>query len=352
MNRLGGTHPDRTAPLILYQLSCRFQTVWMVPYSILVRRMRRHRTLLILTFILVVAATAGVIVYERIARPARAVLLLPEGNFLLYVNFSPAHFFDLGQMAIQSDPEYQEFLQQTGFHFEHDLDSMAISQRNPGDLDSESSAILTGHFDQDRVSSYLKKLSVSTENYADKTIYLFHNQDHVVRACVLDANTVAVTNMPSAEPMHSIIDKSRNPRLIGNGPFLVENYYRHVPLGSLAWAMFRAPSTPGSQLPGGMNVDFLQNTVSVASLRYTGSIRFRLEVLSENEADAKRVVEAANTFLVLGRGASESLKPGGPDKDVKAVFDSIQVQQTGNVTVVTITIPQEFVQKLAASLNH
>src|SRR5215467_4287081 len=106
--------------------------------------MRRYRTLLILGLILVVAATAGVVVYQRIARPSRGVLLLPEGNFLLYVNFSPAHFFDLSQMPLQSDPGYQDFLQQTGFHFEHDLDTIAVSQHNPGDFDSESSAIFIG----------------------------------------------------------------------------------------------------------------------------------------------------------------------------------------------------------------
>src|SRR5579863_1371270 len=103
--------------------------------------MRRHRKLLIFLLVLVVAAAAGVVVYERVARPARAVLLLPEGNFLLYVNFTPVHFIDLGQMPAQSDPQYQDFLRQTDFHFEHDLDTIAISQRNPGDMNSESSAI-------------------------------------------------------------------------------------------------------------------------------------------------------------------------------------------------------------------
>ncbi|HKE33408.1 MAG TPA: hypothetical protein VKD65_16870, partial [Candidatus Angelobacter sp.] len=103
---------------------------------------------------------------------------------------------------------------------------------------------------------------------------------------------------------------------------------------------------------GDIKMDFLQNTTSVASLRYTGSIRFRLEVISASEANANNVTQSANTFLVLGRGAVESLNTGGPDKDVKEVFDSIQVQQNGNRTIVTIVIPQNFVKKMSEAMNR
>jgi hypothetical protein len=313
--------------------------------------MRRHRKLLIFLLVLVVAAAAGVVVYERVARPARAALLLPEGNFLLYVNFTPVHFIDLGQMPAQSDPQYQDFLRQTDFHFEHDLDTIAISQRNPGDMNSESSAIFTGNFNQGRLNGYLERLANGKESYADRTIYLIQQEGHTVRACIVDAKTVAVTNMDSAEPMHSIIDKSRG--VTSASPALVKDYYHYVPFGSLAWAMFRVSSEPrASQLPGGINVDFLQNTVSIISVRYTGSIRVRAEVVSANEAEASRVLQAANTFLLLAKGAGETFSPGGTHKDVKAVFDNIQVQQTGNRTVISVTIPQAFVQKMAARMNQ
>jgi hypothetical protein len=315
--------------------------------------MLRHRKLLILSVFLIVATAVGLVVYQRIARPARAVLLLPDGNFLLYVNFSPAHYLDLGQLPAQSDPQYQDFLQQTGFHFEHDLDTIAVSQRNPGDFNSESSAIFVGSFDQGRLNAYLQKLSSGTEAYAGKTIFSIRQEGHTVRACMVDAKTVAVTNMESAEPIHSIIDKARGSYLASTSSSLMQNYYGYVPFGSLAWAMLRLPSQPGgAQLPGGMNMDFLQNSVSVISVRYTGSIRVKAEVISANAADAARVLQAANMLLALGQSAKESLSPAGADKDVKAVFDSIQVQQNGNRTAVTVTIPQDFVKKMAEKIQH
>lgn len=311
----------------------------------------RHRKLLFLSIFLIVATAVGVVVYQRVARPARAVLLLPEGDLLLYVNFSPAHFFNLGQMPIESDPKYQDFLQQTGFHFEHDLNTIAVSQRNPGDQDSESSAVFTGSFDKDRLLRYIQALSTGSENYADRTIFSIRQADHLVRACIVDPQTVAVTNMQSPAPMHAMIDKAR-----GSSPAeassLLRDHYGDVPFGSLAWAMFRVPQHPGSQLPGGVNLDFLQNTVSIISVRYTGSIRVKAEVISANDVDAGHVLQAANMFLVLGRGAAESLSPTGPDKDVKAVFDNIQVQQNGNRTVISVVVPQDVVKKVSEKINH
>ena len=317
----------------------------------------RHRKLLILVLVLVVAATAGVVVYQRIASPARAVLLLPDGDLLIYANLTPVpfvnvgQFIDVDQLPGQSDPQYQDFLKQTNFHVERDLATIAVSLRNPGDSNSEFSAIFTGKFDQDGLRAYMQRHSTGDESYAGKTIFAIRGPDHVVRACIVDAKTVAVTNTAAADPMRSIIDKAGRSYSLGEASPLVRDYYHYVPFGSVGWAMLRM-SPQASQLTGGMKMDFLQNTVSVVSVRYTGSIRIRAEVISASQSDAVQVLQALNTFLVLGRGAAESLSPGGPDKDVKAVFDNIQVQQNGNRTALNISIPQEVVKKVAAKMNH
>lgn len=314
--------------------------------------MKRRKWLLVALFF-VAAVAIGFVVYRWIAPPPRAVRLLPEGNFLLYVNFSPAHFLDLGQFtANQTAPEYQEFVRQTGFHFEKDLDTFAISQRNPGDFDSESAAIFTGHFDQARLSDYLKKLSSSTELYADKTIYSIQNDRHTVRACLVNADTVAVTNMPSAEPMHGIIDKSRG-AYFSKGPYLAESHYHDIPFASLVWAILRVPAGKGAiELPNGITLDFLQNTTAVMSVRYTGSIRIRADLFSQSESDATQVKEAADTFIAWARTFAEAENAGGPDKDVKTAFDSIQVQQSGKRTVISMVIPQEFVKKMVSGIKE
>ncbi|MBZ5525046.1 MAG: hypothetical protein LAP21_22685 [Acidobacteriia bacterium] len=311
--------------------------------------MDRRLKLLILCLFLVVIAAIGLAVYYHVSAVPAHALLLPEGNLLVYANIKPAHLFDQGRSAPpRLDPEYRDFVEQTGIQFERDLDEVAISQRFPGaERDTESSAIFTGTFDPARLRNYLQKISSASEGYADKTVFSIQHEGHIVRAAILDARTVAVTNMESAEPLRAIIDKYRNPSLAGNGAYLLQTYYRHVPAASLAWMIYRVPqhSAPAT-LPGGMSFSFLENTVSVTSMRYAGSISLKSEVFTVDEAAARDLAESAGTFLAVYRTAGDSAGQKGPDQDVKAAIDSIQVQQAGNRAVFTATIPRGFLRKI------
>ncbi|HEY6968523.1 MAG TPA: hypothetical protein VJA94_04910 [Candidatus Angelobacter sp.] len=316
----------------------------------------RHRKLLILIiFLVAVAAVAGV-VYYRMARPGRAVLLLPDGDVVIYADLAPipfvnvGQFIDVDQLPGQSDPEYRDFITQTNFHVERDLKTIAISIRNPSEANPELAAVFTGKFDLDGLRTYMQGHSTGSESYAGKTIFSVRGADHLVRACLVDSSTVAVTNTDSADSIHSIIDKATHSYRSGEAPPLVRDYYNYVPFGSLGWAMLRVPAQ-NSQFTGGMKMDFLQNAVAVISVRYTGSVRIRADVISANQADAAKVLEAFNQFLAFGRAAAESLG-SGPDKDVKAVFDRIQVEQKGNETIVNVVIPQEVVKKVGQKMSQ
>lgn len=313
--------------------------------------MDRHRKLLVVIIVLLlVIAAVGFVVYHRIAEPARAVLLLPDGNLLLYANLSPMHIFDIGPMPNQTDPEYQDFIQNTGFHFEKDLDTIAVSFKEINDRDPEPSVVLVGHFDQNRLANYLHGRASGTESYKDKSIFVIHHGNDLVRACLLDSTTVALTIMQSADSIHQIIDKSLGSE--SSGPSLMQ-YYQYVPFGSLAWVMLRAPEdVPSKEVVPGVDADFLRNTVSILSVRYTGSIRIKLDIISQSDERAKQVEEAANTLLAFARMGGASISPSGPDKDVKSVFDNIQVQQAGRQTTISAVVPQSFVQKMSEKIKN
>jgi stage V sporulation protein SpoVS len=100
------------------------------------------------------------------------------------------------------------------------------------------------------------------------------------------------------------------------------------------------------QLPGGFSFSFPADAVAVGSLRYTGSLLLRADVFTQSEAQARQIVDSANTNLALVRGISQFVKERGTDKDVKAAFDSIQVEQKENVAVFTATIPQSILKKI------
>src|SRR5436309_266279 len=291
--------------------------------------------------------------FRWLSRPPAAMRLLPEGELLLYGNLKLVHLFDAKtSRAPSSDPDYQSFIDQTGIRFERDLDEVAMSMRNPG-ADAESSSIFIGRFDPNRLRNYLQKLAAANEKYADKTVFSVPHDGRTVRVCILADNEVAVTNMASAEPLHRMIDKFRNAALAAQGPYLAEHYYSYVPFRSAAWLVYRVPSQAGmAQLPEGLSFDFLQNTTGVVSLQYPlwvgRPLKLKAEIFAESEANAADVAESAQNFLSLYRSVSQSVGTRGADRDIKKVFDSIQVNQKDNRAIVTASIPQAFLKKITS----
>jgi hypothetical protein len=308
--------------------------------------MLKHRKLLILASLLVALTVAAFFLYRHTARSPEPARLLPEGDLILYANLKPVHMFDLGKNgSVQPEGDYKDFVDQTGIQFERDLDEAAMSRRDTTDgREVESSEIFVGRFDQHRLRNYLQKLSSGTDQYRNCTIYSIAHEGHVVRVALLDDSRVAATNMASPEPMHGIIDRTFKS---SNGPALLKEHYNDVPLGSLAWLIDRVSNKPDNvQLPGGFGLTLPADTVAVASLRYTGSLLFRADVFAQSDAQAKQIVDSANTHLAMVRSIGQMIKMKGPDQDVKAAFDSIQVEQKENVAVFTATIPQTILKKI------
>jgi hypothetical protein len=307
--------------------------------------MFKHRKLLILAILLVAAAAVGFVLYRHSTQVPEITRLLPEGDLIIYANLKPVHLFDLNKSgSVQPQGEYKDFVDRTGIQPERDIDEVAMSRRDTSDgRDVESSEIVIGHFDQNRLRDYLQLLSSAREPYRNYTIYTIAHEGHTVRVALLDAGKVAITNMASPEPMHGIIDRSLKPSA---GPVLL-SHYSDVPLGSLAWLIGRIPNKPDNvQLPGGFAITLPAEAVAVGSLRYTGSVLLRADVFAQSEAQARQIVDSANSHLALVRSIGQFIKTKGPDQDIKAAFDSLQATQKENVAIFTATIPQSVLRKI------
>jgi hypothetical protein len=247
---------------------------------------------------------------------------------------------------VQPQGEYRDFVEQTGILIERDLDEVAMSRNKPPSTDEEWSQIYAGRFDQQRLRHYLEKISSERSTYRDHTIFTVQHEGHAVRVVMLGQKRVAVTNMKAVEPIRAIIDASYD---LPIGIPLLREYYKIVPLTSLGWIIARFPpasSTP--QIPLGLSFDFLNDTVTVASLRYQGDLLLEADVIGRGEDDARRIADDASNFLNVSRGAAQALGTRGVDRDVKAAFDSIQVQQKKNVAVFTATLSQRILKKLVS----
>lgn len=322
----------------------------------------RQRKLWIALAVLLVAAAIAAVVYLRSRAAPEAARLLPESDAVLYINLRLmrlAHVFGEAP-PVSYDPDYDQFVKETGFQFERDLDQAAFALHAPsgpaagngGFLEgARYSEIFIGKFDAQRATAYFRKLSGNTEDYRDAVIYAIPHEGRTVRVGILGLDTVAVSNMPDTAAIHQMIDKYRAAAWPASGPSLVREHYRQVPLASVAWALASVPAQPAQGpalvLPGGMEmpVRWLAGSTILASARYLGALHLRIEALTQSENDARQVLETIKTFLALVKGLESSMTQGGADADVKAFFDSLKVEEHGSRVALTATIPQGFIRK-------
>lgn len=314
--------------------------------------LRRRRKLLIALVVVLIAGAIGLAVWLRKHAPPDAVRLLPEvEDGVFYLNLKPLRLAGVLKPATPREPEYEQFVRETGFVFERDLDQAAFAVHGPGNAGGETrySEIFVGRFDGARLETYFKKLAKEVENYRETTVYAVPHEGRTVRIAILGVDQVAVSNLGNAGAIHEIIDHYYSAAVPRGGPALVRAHYHDVLLGSVAWFIgnigkadvFKQPPK-GLDLPmvGGL---FGGSTV-VASVRYTGAVHLKLEAFTAGETDAQNIGTNLETLLTIFKGAQPG--PGVNDEDMKAFFESIQVEEKKERVILTATLPQGFLKKM------
>jgi hypothetical protein len=321
--------------------------------------MRKRRIWLVAGVLVAVLLIAGA-VYMRKLAPPEVARLLPESDGVVYISLSGfrlATKFGDSPVAFSREPDYEEFIRQTGFQFERDLEEVAVAihpaEATPTPFGPRSqrrfSEIFHGTFDSTKLNHYLHKLAGGVEKYQNTEVFSIPHDGRTVRVAILSVNLVAVSNVGDPAVIHTMIDRHQKIAAPFGGSKLLSDHYRHVPLGSSAWAIVALPSEQGRgmtlPLPNGIDFQLPAQTVTVASVRYLGSIQFKAESFTANEADAKQLTDSLNNFFQLFRSVESSVQPSGPDPDVKAFFDSIKVEQKDTRSVLTAELPLGFVKK-------
>ena len=322
--------------------------------------MRRRTRLTILSVVLFAAALVVLVVLRKQAPPEPA-RLLPGADAFAYVDLKWVRRLDrLGQVPpVPHEPEYDEFIKETGFQFERDLDEAAFAVHYPGTpaapgTEMRFTEVFTGRWNSSRVADYLGKLAHSVSDYRGVQIFDIPLEGRTVRVAMLAVGTVAVSNSDDPQVVRGIIDRSRKLASPFGGPALLRRYYRRLPFGSLAWAIVSNPA----QLPGGQVTDallppdyrqLLSGSVLVASVRFLRAIHIRADAFFQQEARASLMAEKLGALLTIFHGLQPTIASAGPgDKDVKTFFDSLKIAQDKNRVTLTAIVPLDFIKKVFA----
>jgi len=321
--------------------------------------MRIRRRLPIFLAVLLIAAAVALAVVLRKHAPPEPARLLPGADGFVYVNLGWMRRANItGELPpVPHDPDYEKFIQATGFQFERDLDEAALAIHYPASLPGAKpdnaqprySEVFVGRIDDERLRAYLRQISSSVENYETRDIYNIPIEGRTVRVSILGVDTVAASNLDDPLVIRGIIARSRKLASPFGGPALLRQYYKEVPFASVGWAVFKIqPSGDVSTNPTGLSFLFQKPATVVASVRYLGAVHFKAQAFTGSDEEAKQLAERIDAFLNLFRTAESTVSTPGPDPDIKAFFDSLKIRPERDRAVLTATVPQGLIRKALA----
>jgi hypothetical protein len=158
--------------------------------------------------------------------------------------------------------------------------------------------------------------------------------------------------MPTAEQIHSILDRHRSAASPFSGSSLLSARYRDVPLLSSAWGIGHIGlpfSERGYISAFGLQLPLPEDTTFVASLRYTGSLRLRIEQISATEADAAQAVQKLSMLLELFKGLQQIQPRNSQDVAFLKMIASIKLDQHKDRAVLTTTVPIEVLESITST---
>jgi hypothetical protein len=306
---------------------------------------RTRKTLLVVAAVLVLLAVA---IFLRSKAPPEAARLLPESDGIIYVNFKPirtfTHFKDL--KPPERVPDYQQFVEATGIDWERDLDQVAIALHRMPDPNGPNgpvaySMVLVGKLTGKKLNNWLDAHAASRETYGGHTIYDIPSEGRTVRVTQIGYDMIAVSNTPTPEQIHSMLDRHRAAALPFAGSSLLERYYKEIPLLSIAWGMGQigAPfSESGAIKIFGFSLPIEADSTIIASIRWAGALHLRVVEIAADESTATAQAASLATLVTMARGFTAPLGDSLANNGLKELLKTAEVNQKQDRVLLTATV--------------
>ena len=323
---------------------------------------RTRRTLWIVAAVLLLLAVA---VFLRSKAPPEAARLLPESDGILYVNLKPVRaFLHKDMKPPQRVPEYQQFVDATGIDWEQDLDQVAVALHRVPDPNGPNgpvaySMVLVGKLTGKRLNTWLDSHATARESYAGHTVYSIPSEGRTVRVAQIGYDMVAVSNTPTPEQIHSMLDRHSTAAWPFSGSTLLAQHYHDVPLLSLAWGVGQIGlpfSESGSIHIFGFDLHLASDSIIVASvtpaLSLGGSLNIKVEEIAPTGEVAASQASALDTLVMLARGFTAPLPVNSANNGLKELLKTAEVTiEKRDRVVLKATLSPSLLTELAQDDN-
>ena len=309
---------------------------------------RTRRTLMVVAAVLLFLAVA---IFLRSKAPPEAARLLPESDGIIYINLKPVRaFFHKDLRPPERAAEYQQFIDAIGIDPERDLDEAAIALHRMADPNGPNgpvaySMVLVGKITGKRLNDWLDAHAATRESYAGHTVYSIPSEGRTVRVAQIGYDMVAVSNTPTPEQIHSMLDRHSTAAWPFAGSTLLRQHFHDVPLLSLAWGVGQiglpfsesgAINILGFLLPLEADATIIASVTPALSLG--GSLNVKVVEIAPSRGKAASQSDALNLLLIMARGIAIPLADNAANKGLKELLKTAEVKQERDRVVVTSTL--------------
>ena len=171
---------------------------------------------------------------------------------------------------------------------------------------------------------------------------------------------VAVSNFPTPEMIHSMVDRHRTAAVPFAGSSLLERYYHEVPLLALAWGVGKI-GTPfnesgsisilGFRLPLQSDSSYIASIAPEISL--AGMLRLRIIEIAPSEDAAAQQAASLSTLVTVARGFTTPLSQNNAaNRALQDLLKTAEVTQKRDRVMVTAALSTAALSQIAVQENH
>ena len=322
---------------------------------------RARRTLWVVAAVLLSLAVA---IFLRSKAPPEAARLLPESDGILYINLKHFHTFLRKDLKPPNRvQEYQQFVDAIGFDWERDLDEVAIGLHRMADPNGPNGAVaysmvLVGKLTGKKLNGWLDAHANARESYLGHTIYSIPSEGRMVRVAQIGYDMVAVSNTPTPEQIHSMLERHSTAAWPFAGSAMLDQHYPEVPLLSQAWGVGQIGlpfSESGAIKVFGLSLPLEPDSTIVASvtpeLGLTGTLRLKVEEIAPSEEAAATQAAALGALVNIARVFATPLGDNAANNGLKELLKTAEVTRKHNRVVTTSTLSPSLLSSLALVKN-
>jgi len=212
------------------------------------------------------------------------------------------------------------------------------------------SMVLVGKITGKRLNDWLEAHAAARESYAGHTVYSIPSEGRTVRVAQIGYDMVAVSNTPTPEQIHSMLDRHSTAAWPFAGSTLLRRHYHEVPLLSLAWGVGQIGLPLADEHGGAINIlgfslPLEADSTIIASvtpaLSLGGAMNVKVVEIAPSSDKAASQCDALNMLLIMGRGITVTLADNAANNGLRELLKTAEVKQERDRVIVTATLDRE-----------